>query len=327
MRILITGATGFIGSRLALRARELEHEVIATGLVRTPAEVANRQKLVDAGIEVLATDLETLANTPAAWRGTEAVIHLAAAQHEMNVPDAHFWKVNIEGTQRLLDAARLAGASFLYGSTIGVYGARDGVIDEATPTGPDNIYGRTKLEAERMVLARADEQKVTVVRITETYGPGDQRLLKLFKAIKSGRFVVVGNGRNLHQPIYVDDLVELLLLAVLRKAAAGQVILSAGKEAVTTDEMVRAIAAAVGRPRPRLRVPLVPVAAAAFVLETTLRPLGIQPPLHRRRLDFFRKSFRLDGSKMQRLLGFISKVGFCEGALCTARWYEQVGWL
>ena len=104
-------------------------------------------------------------------------------------------------------------------------------------------------------------------------------------------------------------------------------ILSAGKEAVTTDEMVRAIAAAVGRPKPRLRVPLIPVAAAAFVLETTLRPLGIQPPLHRRRLDFFRKSFRLDDSKMQRLLGFIPKVGFCEGALWAARWYEQIGWL
>ena len=65
----------------------------------------------------------------------------------------------------------------------------------------------------------------------------------------------------------------------------------------------------------------------ALSIQTTLRPLGIQPPLHRRRLDFFRKSFRLDGSKMQRLLGFVSKVGFCEGALCTARWYEQVGWL
>jgi dihydroflavonol-4-reductase len=100
------------------------------------------------------------------------------------------------------------------------------------------------------------------------------------------------------------------------------VILSAGKEAVTTDEMVRAIAAAVGRPGPRLRVPLAPV-AAAFVLETTLRPLGIQPLLHRRRLDFFRKSFRLDGSKMQRLFGFVSKVGFCEGVLCTVRWYER----
>jgi nucleoside-diphosphate-sugar epimerase len=325
MRILITGATGFIGSRLALRARELEHEVIATGLVRTGAESANRQRLAAAGIEVLATDLETLANTPAAWRGIDVVIHLAAAQHEMNVPDAHFRKVNVEGTRRLLDVARQVGAFFLYGSTIGVYGARDGLLDESTSTGPDNIYGQTKLEAERVVLAQAGEQRVAVIRITETYGPGDQRLLKLFKAIKNGRFVVVGNGRNLHHPIYIDDLVELLLLAASSEAAAGQVILSAGKEAVTTNRMIKAISAAVARHPPRLRIPLTPVAAAAFMLETTLRPLGIQPPLHRRRLDFFRKSFRLHSSKAHQLLGFIPKVGFDEGALRAACWYEHVG--
>ncbi len=80
-----------------------------------------------------------------------------------------------------------------------------------------------------------------------------------------------------------------------------------------------------GKATPRLRVPLAPVAAAAFLLETTLRPLGIQPPLHRRRIDFFRKSFRLDGSKAQRLLGFVPKTGFSEGATQTARWYEQAG--
>jgi dihydroflavonol-4-reductase len=72
-------------------------------------------------------------------------------------------------------------------------------------------------------------------------------------------------------------------------------------------------------------VPLAPVAAAAFLLETTLRPLGIQPPLHRRRIDFFRKSFRLDGGKAERLLGFVPKTGFSEGATRTARWYEQAG--
>jgi nucleoside-diphosphate-sugar epimerase len=176
-----------------------------------------------------------------------------------------------------------------------------------------------------MALARSGEQKVAVIRITETYGPGDRRLLKLFKSIKAGQFLVVGKGRNLHQPIYVDDLVDLLLLAASYEAARGEVLLSAGKEAVTTDQMVGAIATAVGKAPPRLRVPLAPVAAAAFLLETTLRPLGIQPPLHRRRIDFFRKSFRLDGSKAQRLLGFVPKTGFGEGAAQTARWYEQAG--
>jgi nucleoside-diphosphate-sugar epimerase len=323
MRLLITGGTGFIGSRLALRARELGHEVVATGLARSTAEAARQQVLSAAGIEVLEMDLATLASTPAVWQGREKVIHLAAAQHEMNVPDAHFHAVNVEGTRLVLDAAKAAGATFVYGSTIGVYGSRSGTIKETTPVGPDNIYGRTKLEAEQMALARAREQRVAVVRITETYGPGDRRLLKLFKAIKAGHFMMIGQGRNLHQPIYVDDLADLLLLTAGHEAAQGRVILSAGKEAVTTEEMVSAIADAVGGVQPRLRVPLAPVTAAAIVLETTLRPLGIQPPLHRRRIDFFRKSFELSGGKALQLLGFEPQVGFREGVERTARWYKQ----
>ena len=325
MKLLVTGGTGFIGSRLALRARRLGHEVIVAGLVRSQHEAKRQQELNAAGIEVLTTTLDGLAGMPAAWTGTEAVIHLAAAQHEMNVPDAHFQAVNVDGTRQMLDAARAAGAAFVHGSTIGVYGSHDGVIDEATPTAPDNVYGRTKLEAEQMALARTTDQRVVVIRISETYGPGDCRLLKLFRSIKAGQFLVAGNGRNLHQPIYVDDLVDLLLLAASHESASGEVILSAGKEAVTTDAMVGAIAAAVGRPAPRLHVPLMPMVTAAFILEMTLRPLGIQPPLHRRRIDFFRKSFRLDGSKAQRLLGFAPKVGFGEGAAHTARWYEAEG--
>jgi dihydroflavonol-4-reductase len=325
VRLLITGGTGFIGSRLALRARELGHDVVATGLLKSTAEGARQQELGAAGIEVLKMDLATLASTPAAWQSREVAIHLAAAQHEMNVPDAHFHAVNVEGTRLALDAAKAAGTTLVYGSTIGVYGSRNGIINETTPVGPDNIYGRTKLKAEQMVLARAGEQRVVAVRITETYGPGDRRLLKLFKAIKAGQFMMIGQGRNLHQPIYVDDLADLLLLTATHEAAQGQVILSAGKEAVTTEEMVSAIATAVGGVRSRLRVPLAPVTAAATMLEATLRPLGIQPPLHRRRIDFFRKSFQLDGGKTLQLLGFEPQVGFREGAQRTARWYEQAG--
>jgi nucleoside-diphosphate-sugar epimerase len=323
MRLLITGGTGFIGSRTALRAHGLGHAVRVFGMRNTLAEAANHELLQEAGIEVRLGGIEELASAEGALDGVDAVIHLAAAQHEMNVPDAHFHAVNVRGTELLLDASRRAGVGrFVYGSTIGVYGNREGRIDETTPVAPDNIYGRTKLEAERLVLARKHELPVVAVRISETYGPGDRRLLKLFKAVRKGSFFLVGGGRNLHHPIYIDDLADGLLLAARHPAAPGEVFLMPGREAVTTDEMVAGVAFAVGRRPPRLRLPLWPFMAAAVVLETGLRPLGIQPPLHRRRMDFFLKSFCLDGGKAERVLDFAPQVGFEEGARLTARWYE-----
>jgi nucleoside-diphosphate-sugar epimerase len=327
VRLLITGGTGFIGSRLAATARALGHEVRVTGLRNTPAEGANHERLGRLGIEVLLLPIAELPHAPGALEGVDAVVHLAAAQHEVNVPDDHFREVNVRGTGGLLEACARAGVGrFVYGSTIGVYGSREGVIDETTPTVPDNIYGATKLEAERLVLAHGrDSTTVVVVRISEVYGPGDWRLLKLFRAVRKRQFFHIGAGTNLHHPIYVDDLVQGLLLAATKPAASDEVFVLPGRDVVSTDEMVTAVAAAVGSPIPKLRLPLWPILGSAITLETILRPLGVQPPLHRRRVDFFRKSFSFDGSKAAALLGFEPQVGFTEGTARTARWYEEIG--
>ena len=328
MRLFVTGATGFIGSRLALAATEQGHAVVASGMAETPAARENAEELRRAGIELRIEALDEAARASEALAGVEAVIHLAAAQHEMNVPDAHFRKVNVEGSMALLAAARSAGVGrFVHGSTIGVYGESEGTVDESTPPAPSNIYGVTKLEGERAVLAAANGLPVVAVRISEVYGPGDRRLLKLFRAVKRGRFFHIGPGENLHHAIYVDDLVRGLLLAARHPGAGGEVFVLPGKDAVTTNQMVDAIAAAVGARAPTLRMPLAPFMAAAIVLETVLRPMGIQPPLHRRRMDFFRKSFRLNGAKAAARLDFRPEIGFREGAERTARWYERNGLL
>ena len=243
-------------------------------MLNNPAETLTQGYLARAGIEVGILSVTELAQAPTVLAGVDAVIHLAAAQHEVKKPDSHFRAVNVHGTAALLEACRAAGVGrFVHGSTIGVYGGREGVLDETTPPAPENIYGVTKLEAEGAVLA-AQGLPVVVVRISEVYGPGDRRLLKLFQAIKRGRFFHIGPGTNLHHPIYVEDLARGLLLAAERPEAVGEVLVLPGRQAVTTDEMVAAVAAAVGQPSPRLRLPLWPFSAAAVVLETTLAPVG-----------------------------------------------------
>jgi nucleoside-diphosphate-sugar epimerase len=200
-------------------------------------------------------------------------------------------------------------------------------VDENTTCKPDNIYGVTKLAGEKAVLDQSDEIPIVIIRIPEVYGPGDQRLVKLFKAVNSGAFFRIGNGLNVHHLIYIDDLVAGLLLAAQHPAAVGKLFLLAGKEAVTTDEMVDTIAAQLQVKTPRFRAPLLPFSVAATLMETILRPIGIQPPLHRRRLDFFRKSFKLSSKRAQDTIGFDPQISFVEGARRTTEYYRQMGYV
>lgn len=327
MQVLITGSSGFIGCQLAAKCHELGHSVIATAQLNTEIEKVRCQRLKQLGVDVRIIGLHDRAQLADSLSGCDVVFHLAAAQHEANVPDQHFRDVNVEGTRTLLQASRDASVGrFVHGSTIGVYGsALEGELDENSETRPDNIYAVTKLEGEQVVRGFGNSIPVTIIRISETYGPGDLRLLKLFRAINKHSFFVIGNGLNLHQLIFVDDLVRGLLAAAEKQSAIGSTIVLAGSERLTTTQMCEYIAQALNSKLPRFRAPMLPFNVAAIFLESVCRPLGIQPPLHPRRLDFFRKTFLFNTAKATKLLGFTPSVSFQAGAVKTAEWYSANG--
>ncbi len=329
MRMLITGATGFIGSRLALEARRLGHEIVASGQLNSDAEERRARELTSAGIDIHKGPLQDPEQARRVSAGCQTVIHLAAAQHESHVADDYFFDVNVNGTRTLIEAGKAAGVQrFVYGSTIGIYGESNGqVLDESTPPRPANVYGRSKLQAEEVVNSYRSALPISIVRISETYGPGDFRLLKLFRAVNRGRFLIIGSGLNQRQVIHVSDLTRGLLLAASSPAAVGETFVMAGEEILTTRDVVRQVAHALGRDAPRGRVPMWPFLATATLMERTLRPLGIQPPLHRRRLDFFRKSFVFSTAKARSTLGFTPVIPFSKGAAETADWYRRGGYL
>jgi nucleoside-diphosphate-sugar epimerase len=326
--ILIIGGTGFIGSRLALRCAADGHAVRVFAMANTRAENYNKELLEKARIEVVLGSVTEADRVRAAVRDMAIVFHLAAAQHEMNVPDQRYWDVNVAGTEVMLGACIEAGVRrLIYGSTIGVYGSPNGQLDERSPVRPDNLYGETKLAAENLVRAAKDRLHVVIIRISETYGPGDQRLLKLFTTIKSGVFFVIGTGENLHHMIFIDDLVNGLLLAASAEVESGEEFVLAGKEVASTDQIVAAIAAEVGTEPRRWHAPMGLFMPLAVLLEKVLKPLGIQPPLHRRRMDFFRKDFTFSSQKAAATLGFQPAVGLEEGVKRTADWYRQTSQL
>lgn len=330
-RTLITGATGFIGCRLAELWHAQGREVLGLGLVRNEVEAERADALRSAGVPLLELDVTAGPELADDWHDVDTVIHLAAAQHEANAGEEYFVRTNVEATRELLAVSERHGVKRLfYASSIGVYGAQSGVIDEDTPLAPDNAYGRSKAAAEAVAaefLAGHPRLAVFVGRIGETYGPWDRRLHKVFAGIAKGRFWIVGKGDNLHQPIFVDDLVAAIERLLETREAAGAPLILAGDAAITTRDMCESIARAVGTRCSRLRVPMWPLAIAAAGMEATLGRLGIQPPLHRRRLDFFRKSLAFSTERKRRLLALPPARSFEEGARQTAEWYRQHGWL
>lgn len=328
-KTLITGATGFIGCRLAESWQESGRALRASGIVRSDLEAERQAALQELGVEFREDDLDDRTVWEEALEGVDTVVHLAAAQHEANVADDYFHRINVEGTRNLLQQCEAHGVErFFYASSIGVYGVPErGGIDESTPPAPDNAYGRSKLAAEEMLRGYNGSVSVFIGRIGETYGPWDRRLHKLFAGIDSGRFWLVGPSRNLHQPVYVDDLALLIDRMLATPAVRKKPLLLCGSDAVTTRQMCEQIAAALGKKLPRVSIPISPLLLAALGMEMTLGKVGIQPPLHRRRLDFFRKSLSFSTEVRDDLLSPGPLTGFRDGAMKTASWYRQRGWL
>ncbi|MDD5556032.1 MAG: NAD-dependent epimerase/dehydratase family protein [bacterium] len=325
-RVLVTGGTGFTGGRLCRRLAALGHRVRA--VVRSPERAA---PLREAGVEVVPGDLGDGRSLAAAAAGCEVVYHIAAAYRQENLTDAEFAAVNVEGTGRMLEAARAAGAArFVHCSTVGVHGhvARP-PADESAPFSPGDVYQATKAAGERLAAAFFRDRGLpgVIFRPVGIYGPGDTRFLKLFRHIRSGRFRMIGSGRALYHLTYIDDLVDGIVLCGTRPEAVGNTYILGGEGYMTLNELAATIARVLGVRVSRLRLPFRPVYAAAFLCEKTFKPLGLEPPLYRRRVDFFRKDRAFDISKARRELGYAPKVAPEEGLRRTAEWYVAEGLL
>lgn len=325
-RVLVTGATGFTGGHLADRLIRDGHHVRL--LVRDAARCTDLQRCA---AELAVGDLRDRRSLDEAMRGVDVVYHIGALFRPENVSRQDMWEVNVLGTKHLLDAAAKHGVRrFVHCSTVGVHGdVRNPPATETTPYGPGDYYQESKTEGEKVVLDYAAKGLLPIVvfRPGGIYGPRDLRFLKLFKAIQRGKFVMLGSGNILYQLIYVDDLVDGILLCGTQPEAVGRVYILTGEEPITLNHFVETIAEGLHVRPPRLRLPVMPVYLAGWACELLCKPLGINPPLYRRRVDFFRKTRSFDISKAKNELGFKPKTDLRTGLSQTAAWYQQQGYL
>jgi len=322
----LTGASGYTGGRLlqALRDRGDEVAVLVRPRSLSSAVAARASQVVEG----------ELADTAAVDRlvaGRDAVVHVAAVYRTAGHSDDYYREVNVRGTERLLEAAARHGVSrFVHTSTVGVHGhVEHPPADETAPIAPGDIYQQTKAEAETLALGYHQTRgvPVTVVRPGAIYGPGETRLLKLFRAIARGRYAIVGSGRTFYHPVFIDDLVSGFLLALDRSEAVGEAFLICGPSYVSQADLAALVAKHTGGRVLPFRIPARPIQWAGDLVEAICVPLGVEPPLHRRRVDFWTKSRAFTIAKARRLLGYDPRTGLDQGIALTAAWYRQAGWL
>ncbi len=324
MKALVTGATGFTGGHLARALARRGASVRA--LVR---DVSAAAALAAEGIELVPGDLARRETLAAACAGVDVVFNIAALYRQAGLPAASYQTVNADAVGWLVEAARQGGVRrVVHCSTVGVHGdIEHPPATEEAPLRPGDVYQATKLEGERRASAAAHGIELVIVRPSGIYGPGDRRLLKLFRGIARGRFVVLGRGEIFYHLTHIEDLVEGFRLAATVPGAAGRTYILAGGEVTTLNEVVEIIAAEAGvRGRP-WHLPVWPFWLAGAACEATCAPLRIEPPIYRRRVDFFTKSRAFDISRARAELGFAPQVTLREGARRTLAWYREQRWL
>jgi nucleoside-diphosphate-sugar epimerase len=318
-RVFITGASGFIGRRLAERYRELGSEVRGVD-VRADDEH-----------DVVAGDVSEAGAWQDQAEGCDVVIHTAARIGFGGDP-AVYWKVNVAGTRHALDAAvRARAGRFVQLSSIVVFGNdyADGA-DETWPVRPTGSpYTDMKVAAEQVVLAAhaAGEIPCTVVRPGDVYGPGsDPWATRPLEAIRSGAFALPDGGRGILSPVYVDNLVDGIVLAASGPRAAGQVFTLTDGVGMEYRQFFAPYHEWLGKRGPR-SLPGGLMTALARPIARVAELRGGESDLNPQTVAYFRRRGTFSIRKARELLGYEPKIGFDEGMRRTREWAEQQGLL
>ncbi len=325
-RAFVTGASGFTGGYLCDAL--IKEGYSLTALVRSSSHT---ELLKARGVTLVEGDLAEPDSIKGKIRDMDLVFHIAALYRQEGVSKDMFTRVNVGGTRVMLEESAAAGVKrFVHCSTVGVQGEiKNPPATEDAPYNPADHYQVSKLEGEKLALSYFRDKKIdgVVVRPVGIYGPGDTRFLKLFRHIYRGKFKMIGKGKVLYHLTFVEDLVQGIILAGQSPKAPGQIYTLAGSEYLPLEKLVRLIAEILGKKISRIHIPLAPVYAAAFLCEKLCRSLRVEPPLYRRRLDFFTKDRAFDISRAKRDLGYAPKVSLKEGLTRTALWYKEQGLL
>ena len=332
MKVLVTGGNGFTGRHLVRALVERGDDV--TVLDISDGDPRDVGPLKSRGVRFIVGSVDDEAKLAEAVPGQHLIFHLASAFRDIHQGAPLFQKVDVEGTERLLRAARQAGVRrVIHCSTQGVHGSLPaGTVpgNEDSPMAPIDYYCEAKVAAEAVADAFiAEGMDIVNIRPTSIYGPGDTHgWLKLFRLCKKGRFPMLGSGATANHPVYVGNLVDAFLLAAKVPDARGRTYLIGDDRYVSLDELVQLIGKVLDTEVRIYRFPwYTPVYLLAHLMEVVSKPFKYQPPLFRRRLTWYATNRGWDISRARSELGYRPRVRLEEGLRKTMNWYKEQGLL
>jgi dihydroflavonol-4-reductase len=328
--VLVTGASGFIGSHLVERLFAEGAQVRC--LLRPTSPRGRARYLPSIRARPVLGDLLTGRGVAEAVDGASVVFHLAGVTKALRASD--YYLGNVKATENLLRAMASteasSGARLVHVSSLAAIGpGADNVpLREDAPPRPLSHYGRSKLQGEQAVRASSISERATVVRPPVVYGPRDTDVLQVFQAAIRGWMVRIGRGESYFSFIYVADLVDGLILAAERGQSAGKAYFLANPEPASWSEF-GAIAAAITRKGLRtLTLPVWAACLAGSCADLIARAKGRPGIVSRDKIDDVRQRYWIcDAARAAADLGFEAQTSLREGIAATLEWYRQEHWL
>ena len=317
MNILVTGSSGFIARFLIPALAASGHAVIGIDKRTGPAfggyfRFVRGNVLDDGAID-------------RAMPGVDLIVHLAAEHKDFGVPESLYYEVNVDGTEKLLQHASRHGiSSFIFFSSVAVYGDSRVPTDETLAPAPDSPYGKSKLLAEQRILAwaaQAPERKAVIVRPTVIFGPYNYaNMYRLIRSVARRRYVGVGDGANIKSIGYVENVAAAASFLMERMEPGVEVYNYADSPHMPTLDLIACIARSLGMKVPSLRIPRPLALACALPLDLLAKATKKDLPLTAKRIAKFTNSTHHQADKILRA-GFAPPYALETGIQRTIAWY------